>query len=697
MNKRIIIWLLVFLISFSAFAQKEGCYWYFGHQSGIQFLANGGDPIPKLGSKMSTNEGCATIADSEGNLLFYTDGITVYDRSHAAMSGGTGLYGHASSTQSGVIVPVPNRPEIYYVFTVSALSAKEAKGFHYSIVNLTEGLGSVVDKNILLFSETTERITAVKHTNDFGIWVIGHECNTNRFYSYLVTPSGVDPNVVTSDVGIVHTCNSTSDNTGKGYMKASPTFSKLAVAIESMGIIQLFDFDRSTGVLSNPIDIFHGPEVYGVEFSENSFYLYGTARDGIDITQWDLQSGNADSINASKITIGTLTESSTGALQIAPNGKIYMAVKNKPYLSAINEPTIAGLACDFDEKSIVWDINAHGSKHYGVWGLPTFIQSFFKTFWFIVENECVGDEIIFTLNSLENLDMVEWDFGDPESGPNDTSTLFNPVHIYSEPGEYTVMAKFHYLNTVQSYSKKISIFEAPDIELGNDTIICEGDTASYHVSDLYGTYCWNGNICTDPFYKTMDEGNIHLEVTNVCGTDMDDVFVTLQADPLCDLGCDLEMKYNEYISLDAGSHDQYLWSDGSVDRYLYPELPGMYWVEIQDVIGCKSSDTLEVSPIPFSFHVPTAFSPNGDEINENFRIYTSYEVPTDFEYEFFVFNRWGQQIFHALNYGDFWDGTFNNLPCPTEVYTWVLIVKMEEDNEFFTKSTQLAGTVTLLR
>lgn len=151
MFKRLIICILLLSTSLSVIAQKEAFYWYFGQKAGIRFQDDGSDPVAVLDGNISTNEGCATISDMEGNLLFYTDGVTVYNRNHEIMTGGDNLYGHASATQSGVIVPLPGSATRYYIFTVSALSAKDTKGFRYSIVDLSNGLGSVIDKNILLF------------------------------------------------------------------------------------------------------------------------------------------------------------------------------------------------------------------------------------------------------------------------------------------------------------------------------------------------------------------------------------------------------------------------------------------------------------------------------------------------------------------------------------------------------------------
>ena len=87
--------------------------WYFGNYAGITF--NSGSPVALTNGALITTEGVATISDNSGNLLFYTDGVTVYNRNHVTMTNGTGLFGDASSTQSAIIVQKPGFNNIYYL------------------------------------------------------------------------------------------------------------------------------------------------------------------------------------------------------------------------------------------------------------------------------------------------------------------------------------------------------------------------------------------------------------------------------------------------------------------------------------------------------------------------------------------------------------------------------------------------------
>ena len=184
-------------------------------------------------------------------------------------------------------------------------------------------------------------------------------------------------------------------------------------------------------------------------------------------------------------------------------------------------------------------------------------------------------------------------------------------------------------------------------------------------------------------------------VTNTCGIDFETVNLVIRELPVVDLGPDTAMMYETVIDLDAGMHDEYVWQDESGNSFYVVDFPGTYWVEVYDDLGCKSTDTIHVEPIPFKIHVPTAFSPNDDMFNDVFEIFTSYEV--DIEYEMMIFDRWGEQVFETNSISEFWDGTFRGEPCPVEVYTWVINASTFEDNVFFAGPTKFCGTVTLLR
>jgi hypothetical protein len=131
------------------FAQKSNNNWYFGNKAGISF--NSGAPVALTDGQLSSGGGVATMSDVNGNLLFYTDGITIWNRNHVVMLNGTGLLGDPSAAQGVIILPQPNNSNIYYVYTVTAWSNPGLrKDMYYSTIDmqLDNGLGGVTLKNV---------------------------------------------------------------------------------------------------------------------------------------------------------------------------------------------------------------------------------------------------------------------------------------------------------------------------------------------------------------------------------------------------------------------------------------------------------------------------------------------------------------------------------------------------------------------
>ena len=141
--RKIINNLIVLFVCANVFGQKQANVWYFGDAAGVDF--NGSTPVPLTDGQMYTNEGCSTISDEDGNLLFYTDGDTIWSKNHAVMQNGTGLKGSTTSTQSSIIVSNPVKDSIYYVFTVDGSGSGLFDGVNYSEVNINAngGLGQV--------------------------------------------------------------------------------------------------------------------------------------------------------------------------------------------------------------------------------------------------------------------------------------------------------------------------------------------------------------------------------------------------------------------------------------------------------------------------------------------------------------------------------------------------------------------------
>lgn len=197
-------YLVIFLLSLPAIliAQNQANVWYFGNKAGIDF--NNSPPTPLVNGQMFTQEGCASISDQHGNLMFYSDGDSVWNRNHVAMPNGNNLLGNWTSTQSAIIIPRPLSMRYYYIFTSGASGLGT---YNYTMVDMTldNCNGDVVTtkKNIFLSDRTTEKQTAIRHGNGKDFWAIMHVTSTDTYKVFLITDTGVNATPVISKAGPV--------------------------------------------------------------------------------------------------------------------------------------------------------------------------------------------------------------------------------------------------------------------------------------------------------------------------------------------------------------------------------------------------------------------------------------------------------------------------------------------------------------
>lgn len=416
--KKIILFVIFSLITLNIYSQNEASNWYFGEDAGISFNIFTGGVTPIGDGEINTREGCASISDSNGDLLFYTDGTTVYNRNHDIMDNGNDLLGDESSTQSAIVVPKPNDPNTYYIFTVG--SNQTNTGLNYSEVDITadSNNGSVIKKNTNLLSQCAEKISAVvKDCNTKSIWVITlatssgfGNTNFDTFFAYEVNDIGVVATPIKSTFPI-------SIQDPRGYLKLSPNGSKLACANIQSGLY-LFDFDSDTGIVSNSqIITINDPsnKPYGIEFSSNSELLFVTSTNDFfnrtDSSQNDNPSNhdslllqfnlNATDISGSMFVLDR-RNLYRGGLQLGPNGKIYRALSqtyNIGYkgLGVINKPNEIGAASSYEHNAISLPNNS-------TQGLPPFIASFFNQQIDIIKNG--GETAFLTLCEDESYTLT---------------------------------------------------------------------------------------------------------------------------------------------------------------------------------------------------------------------------------------------------------------------------------------------------
>ena len=656
------------------FSQGEYNIWYFGNNAGMDF--NGGAPVALTNGVLNTDEGSSSICDAAGNLLFYTDGITVWNRNHAVMPNGTGLHGDGSSIQAALVIKQPGSSTIYYVFTTD--NNAEANGMKYSIVDMTldGGLGNVTTKNVALVTPCAEKLIAIPHANCTDIWVLTHGYGNNTFYAYLVTAVGVNP-AITTNVGTSHNGGSAGAfNSALGTMKASPNGSKIAVCDQYNEIFEVFDFNPATGVVSNTLSLSPIYRAFGTEFSADGTKLYVSERQGSQLWQFDLSAGSTAAIQASKTLISNAGSYNYGALQRGPDDKIYMARDAQTSLGVINNPDALGAACNYVENGF----NLGGQTCQE--GLPT-IAMITPQLTLVVNDSinfdtaiCLGESV--TL-SVTGANTYLWSTGD-------TGSIFtvSPTNTTS----YSVTGT-HSGGCTGSAIATINVNPNPVLSVTTTDDYCNTNSGIAVVTPSAGQspyiYNWNSTPAqTSGTASGLPAGTYTVTVTddNGCSSTIDAVIntdpgFTLNGNSI-DESCDQMNGEAEVIVNGALNPLSYSWShDPGLNSPTATGLSaGTYTVTVDDG-SCQAEIDITVNGTPGA---TAGFIVNPSEAD----IDNAFFTVTD------------QSIGATMWYYTFGDGASSSLQNPTHTYTsegTFTITQLVDDGYGCTDSTSLSVIV----
>ncbi len=395
--KTTIFIIILYIILLKSEAQNESKNWVLPNGNILNFKDSIKlSQVKKLSFLTNAN---ATISDSNGNLLFYTDGTSIITKEHEIMKNGSKLWGHTSV----VIVPYPKKENLFYVFTVSIIdslqsvfkrfdtteftkvNSKEIQNeylrfnefsqinaklcYHLVDMNKNKGKGEVISKNNILYQGKQgilADLAVIKHHNQKDFWLVSHTFPKNIFKTYLINENGLDGTPIISEVGKMIFKEAYSNNNLEYHsLKGSPDGKKIVLTNSAANNFQLFYFDNQKGnVLESNVYVVFSPKILiflmTPEFSNNSKKLYvnivnhqlkntGKYKIVSTLYQYDLTSQNNEHILESKkykyydkgIYFG-------GDMQLASDGKIYIRKsgftiemnpkKCESYLSCIENP-----------------------------------------------------------------------------------------------------------------------------------------------------------------------------------------------------------------------------------------------------------------------------------------------------------------------------------------------------------------------
>ncbi len=610
--------------------------WLFGSNAGIDF--NCSPPKPILRSRASFAEGTGCVSDNMGNLIFSTDGNTVYDKNYDVMPLGLINAAGVQPAQPVIVVPDPANANKYYLFTTP--SPNGAGPLYYSVLDITlpgngtvaNPLGDIVAGQIKLslLDSAIQSITAIRHCNRKDFWVITKRFNTNAFYVYPVTGAGIQAPVITN-IGMIENyigLGQAAVFPGHGQIKGSPDGKKIAYGHIAPGntILQLYDFDNTTGIVSNYIPLTIPAPAYGVSFSPDNSKLYvALPRDSLFLLQFNVCAGSQAAIQSSLFFVSRNARIKEG-IQLAPDGKIYCAHSSEDTMSVIQNPNLSGAACNFTPKSFqLMGGNYYRSNRFSV---PNFIDDNFldcglklsaDKIGFTCDTVCVGSNTSFTDTSLaltsscgSSLRKYSWDFGDASSGASNMSSQQNPSHQFSGSGIFTVKFIVEEGCQKDSVYQNILVDSLPVITVSGNNTVCLGNSSVLTVSASgSGSYSYNWTPHTGLSSSTGAIINFNPTQTTsytVTGTSNNGcsnfAVMTFAVDSLPDVLASngVNICAGDSASLSAGGANTYAWIPAAGLNavtgsavFAFPLNPGTYTVIGTDANGCSDTATVTVN------------------------------------------------------------------------------------------------------
>lgn len=431
----------------------------------------------------------SSIADKEGNLLFYSNGQALVDSSHhyiedtinystdwranSFVQNGVVVPIGLAYQQSILIIPVPNHQNTFYaIYSAFDVFDKYIYILRNSKLRINEFQEwEVLEKDKILLEDSLSAtgITTCQHSNGRDLWMVLPNYNSTLLYTYLITPNDI-VKYPSQELSIEY-------EGATGMKSFSPDGRYFAMndayLFDADNVLSIYDFDRTTGKISNPrIDRF--PTIVfgnGVAFSRDSKKLYAT-NDSF-LYQYDLE---AEDVIESRKTVGTYDgflsyspgfpgrPTKFGYPALGPDGKIYISAGSgsNRYLHVIHDPNALGEECNLTQHSIKLPTSYARTipnfPHYRLGpldgssadtlGIDNHPVSKFRT----VQDS--SDYLTFDFVDLSYYapDQWSWDFGDSH-----TSDVQNPRHTFASSGVYEVCLIASNMNSEDTFCKTLQI------------------------------------------------------------------------------------------------------------------------------------------------------------------------------------------------------------------------------------------------
>jgi gliding motility-associated-like protein len=512
----------------TGFSQRSWT-WCIGWRTRISFPF-GGNPVVFPGQANLTHyENGATISDRTGGLLFYLNEDSIIGKTHQILPNGRLTTNHFGYTvgQGSLILPNVADSNRYEVFQLgwppgsnAGSSPLDSLFLRKTTVNmaLNAGIGDVeLPKEVPINRghPLVEKLSAVKHANGKDWWLVVHERDSNAFLVYLLNESGLQ-GPSRQNIGSNHDGSGWYSLRNFGEMCFSPLGDRLLVCVGS-GIVDLFDFDRCSGTISNWVQVENTPGFmyYGCSFSPdgNKYYV----SDQFSLWQYDLT-------NTSTLLATIIAADYLGQHELGPNGKIYIAAQGgtlSTRLTVIDNPNGSGASCNL----ILGSLACGGTTQLHLPNFPNYNLGPLLA----QTAEAGPPQAVLCLG-----DSIHIGYPDTTGGAVTYAWQSHPdIADTSQPQPWVTptQSSWYYLTVVDSAfgipcgvtRDSIHVIVAdssyfPVANAGNDTSFCAGDSVLIGMTENPAwTYLWSPTGQDTSQISVSQPGNYTLIVTNPAG------------------------------------------------------------------------------------------------------------------------------------------------------------------------------------
>ncbi|MBP6679656.1 MAG: gliding motility-associated C-terminal domain-containing protein, partial [Saprospiraceae bacterium] len=300
---------------------------------------------------------------------------------------------------------------------------------------------------------------------------------------------------------------------------------------------------------------------------------------------------------------------------------------------------------------------------------------------------CAGNSLAL-MSDADDITSIEWQDG------SDT-----PFFLVTVPGLYILSESNRCGDAVDSILVTYIDPPAP-FDLGPDTTLCPGEFFIISApATLYALQWQDGS--SQPEMVADEAITYSLEISNACGVVSDNLIVDIDQDtPVLHPDAQQDWCPGDIITFDVTQSfaAMYVWSTGETTPSITVSTPGVYSVEV-NTLCASSTQELEVVPSQNcgennEIFIPNVFSPNGDNVNDVFTIYSGSDLVIA-NSKGTIYDRWGNLVYSSNALPFTWDGFFNGDIMMPGVYAYVITVSYMVNGQEFEKV--FSGDVTLIR